>query len=69
MTIPKRAAGAAKYGTLLAMSWSLGIAIESRLEAAHAPLATVAQAQAPAAGASSQTSPGSWWQPVAQALR
>jgi len=69
MTILKRIVSGAKYATLLVMSWSVGVAVESRLDSV-APSAskTIAQATAstPPPPATQATS---WWKPVTDVLR
>jgi len=67
MAISKQVLSGAKIATLLAMSWSLGVALESRLETAPAHASdTVAPptADAPATPAKAT----SWWKPAADAL-
>jgi hypothetical protein len=68
MTISKQLMGGAKFATLLAMSWAVGVAIESRLESVPASASgTIAQVSATAPAPATQET--SWWKPAADALR
>ncbi len=60
MWIPKRILSGAKCATLLAMSWSVGIALESRFEAVPAFASTTLAQAATATPAPLKQAP-SWW--------